>query len=144
MKQITHNEDGTITVDGAVFTPVITEEPKKEWKSWKPESQVHYWYFDMTGCLRDELNVMDGIDIQNVKTGNCFKTKEEAENSTYIEDLMWIKLYNEAVNLFKLHYSIEQTPPLLHLLHPFVDNNWLVKEFGEENCKKLLRSIPMK
>ena len=49
-------------------------------KPWKPKKGEMYWFYKI---LRKEASCttwcFDGIDLCRWKTGNCFKTREEAE-----------------------------------------------------------------
>lgn len=49
-------------------------------KRFKPKSNQRYWYIE-NYIFKAELYVWfnDSIDLKNYKSGNCFKTKSEAE-----------------------------------------------------------------
>ena len=62
-------------------------------KKWRPEYNDLYYYIDSFGQIALCNYEAVGTDINRLITGNCFKTKEEAEFR-----LEQIKVYNELKN----------------------------------------------
>ncbi len=46
---------------------------------WKPKMDEDYFFITRMGELANTTNVYNSIDKWNIKTGNCFKTKQEAK-----------------------------------------------------------------
>lgn len=55
--------------------PVVEEKEEK----WKPKKGEYYWYVDLNGNVDDYSWNYDNADNFLYNTGNCFKTKEEAQ-----------------------------------------------------------------
>ena len=76
-----------------ISTKLLTGEVTVKRKPWRPTDGEYYWYIDNKGNIRrsgwggDDFSCM--FDITLYKLGNCYRTKEEAEDN---KD-RWIKFY---------------------------------------------------
>ena len=76
-----------------ISTKLLTGELTVKRKPWRPTDGEYYWYIDVKGNARrsgwggDDFLCM--FDINLYKLGNCYRTKEEAEDN---KD-KWVKFY---------------------------------------------------
>jgi thiamine biosynthesis lipoprotein ApbE len=57
------------------------EEVTKESKVWKPEFSDMYYYIASTGYALSCVYTKDNVDTYRLETGNCYRTREEAEKA---------------------------------------------------------------
>ena len=63
-----------------LYTPPEEVEPKLSYKPFSPKEEDEYFYVDIWGGVLSGTYYSDGnINEWQVKSGNCFRTKEEAE-----------------------------------------------------------------
>lgn len=74
----------------------------KESKAWRPKEGETYYVVDYDGIVLNMVYEADDIDYKAINTGNCFKTKEEADHM--VEKL---KVINELKN-FALENNEEE------------------------------------
>lgn len=134
-----------------------------EYERWKPKANEKYWYIDSSGSVNYTCFLVEAVvDAIRLKTYNCFKTKEEAEQEVekilvrrMLEDIarrlnkgekiVWnyseqpkycIELHcNNIATNFYLNYKIQGTVYCLN--RNFKDV--AIQEIGEERLKKYLR-----
>lgn len=58
---------------------VEMQKKQEEWKPWKPEVEEEYFYIGNTLETGKYLNWDDSIDDKLITAGNCFLTRERAE-----------------------------------------------------------------
>lgn len=137
------------------------EEPQS--KRWKPEYDDDYWYVDSFGIVKDTSRNTDSFDNWTMLTGNCFKTKEEAEEhkkqieytaryKNYIEEhsepLDWEndnqRKYFACYNFYKEEISCDYCYEFLSFdiyassVEIILD---AIKEIGEDNFKKYVLGV---
>lgn len=49
-------------------------------QNWEPGEDETYYFVDFDGFVDSQHNYGENDDKWNIKTGNCFKTEQEAEN----------------------------------------------------------------
>ena len=63
-----------------LYTPPEEVEPKLSYKPFSPKEEERYFYVDTWGrVLNSAYYIGGGVNKWDVKSGNCFRTKEEAE-----------------------------------------------------------------
>ena len=55
------------------------QKKQEEWKPWKPKDGEDYFYICIDFTIDSWENVDDDTDKRNFRIGNCFRTKERAE-----------------------------------------------------------------
>ena len=74
-----HNDKFVFTsIENALAEDWEVVEEKK--KYWRPEEKEKYFYIEDCMGVSDDINVQAPIDYCRFNTGNCFKTKIEAEH----------------------------------------------------------------
>ena len=90
--KVVANNGHVFPVDN-ISTKLFTGEVTVKRKPWRPTDGEYYWYIDVKGnAYRSSWGGDDFpgmFDINLYKLGNCYRTKEEAEDS---KD-KWIKFY---------------------------------------------------
>ena len=55
------------------------QKKQEEWKPWKPKDGEDYFYIGIDFTIDGWENLDDDTDKRNFRIGNCFRTKERAE-----------------------------------------------------------------
>ena len=63
----------------ALRKKAAAQKKQEEWKPWKPEVEEKYFYIGNTLETGKYLNGGDPVDDKLITVGNCFRTKERAE-----------------------------------------------------------------
>ena len=63
----------------ALEKEVEMQKKQEEWKPWKPEARAEYFFIDNCFLSHSFYNMNDDVDSYNFEIGNCFPTKERAE-----------------------------------------------------------------
>lgn len=139
---------------------IEAEQPKR----WKPKDGEEYWTIDVEGQVDNVSAYPDEIVEWDFLTGNCFKTKEEAEEykkqieytaryKNYIEEHSEpIDWNNEDQEKDSAFYDIDEKGIRVEDTVKFIDQGTIyasseqiiwdaIKEIGEDNFKKYVLGV---
>lgn len=126
---------------------------KPETKRWKPEYETHFWYVDSTaGDIHRTIWVDTRHDKWRYNQGNCFKTREEAEeykkyleayarikqSSSFVPDwedrdqLKWSIYYDHSTDKFKYESYYNYQYPLSVYYATREEAEQAIKDYGDD------------
>lgn len=129
------------------------QKKQEEWKPWKPERGEEYFYIYDTLKTGSDFNWGNSIDYKCIKAGNCFLTKERAEQvAKKMRMLLRLEqLHDQLCPGYEPDWSnISEKKFCLAYLYP--ENFWFVDELHdteyptvyfdtEENAEKALKIL---